>query len=113
MFYLNFIWILFCIKSTIGKNYEPEQIHLSYTGVLNEMAVTWSTQLLAHGSCVEYSLSNGKVNLTQNATVSKFTDGGSAHRVFYIYRATLKNLTMNSTYSKGIMIHHIDFICNI
>ena len=65
-----------------GKNYEPEQIHLSYTGVLNEMAVTWSTQLLANESYVEYSLSNGKLNLTENATVSKFIDGSSAHRVF-------------------------------
>jgi hypothetical protein len=64
------------------------------------MAVTWSTQLQANESCVEYSLPDGKLNLIENATVSKFIDGSAAHRVLYMYRATLKNLIMNTTYSK-------------
>ena len=100
MFYLNFIWFLFFMKYVFGENYQPEQIHLSYTNVVNEMAVTWSTQLLTPESCVEYSLWNGKMNLVQNATMSKFIDGSSAHRVLYMYRATLRNLTMNTTYSE-------------
>ena len=65
------------------------------------MAVTWSTQILANGSYVEYSLWNGKLNLMENATMSKFIDGSTAHRVLYMYRAVLKNLTMNTTYSKS------------
>ncbi len=64
------------------------------------MAVTWSTQLLANESCVEYSLSNDKLNLIENATMSKFIDSGPAHRVLYMYRAILKNLIMNTTYGK-------------
>jgi hypothetical protein len=69
------------------------------------MAVTWSTQILANGSYVEYSLWNEQFNLTSNATVSKFIDGSSAHRVLYMYRAVLKNLTMNTTYSKHSLIY--------
>lgn len=65
------------------------------------MAVTWSTQTLANGSYVEYSLWNGKMNLMENATVSEFIDGSSAHRVLYMYRAVLKKLKMNTTYSKS------------
>ncbi len=68
------------------------------------MAVTWSTQLLANDSCVEYSLLDGKLNLMENATVSEFIDGSTAHRVLYMYRATLKNLIMNTTYSKWRML---------
>jgi hypothetical protein len=68
------------------------------------MAVTWSTQLLANDSCVEYSVFDGKLNLIENATVSKFIDGSTAHRVLYMYRATLKNLIMNTTYSKWRML---------
>jgi hypothetical protein len=64
------------------------------------MAVTWSTQLLANDSCVEYSLLGGRLDSVENATVSKFIDGSAAHRVEYMYRATLKNLVMNTTYSK-------------
>lgn len=64
------------------------------------MAVQWSTQLLANESAVEYSLAGGKLELMVNAMVSKFIDAGPAHRVVYMYRATLKNLTMNTTYSK-------------
>jgi len=64
------------------------------------MAVTWSTQNLANESYVEYNLSDGKLNFTENATISKFIDGSSAHRVLYMYRAVMKNLIMNTTYSK-------------
>lgn len=64
------------------------------------MAVTWSTQLPTNGSIVEYSLMGGKLELVAMSNVSKFIDGSSAHRVLYMYRATLKNLVMNMTYSK-------------
>jgi type III secretory pathway component EscR len=100
MLSLTVIVVLFCMKNTVGVSYQPEQIHLSYTAVVNEMMVTWNTQLLANGSLVEYSLSNGKMNLTAKAVISKFIEGSSAHRVQYIYRAVLKNLTMNMTYSE-------------
>lgn len=64
------------------------------------MTVTWSTQLLANKSYVEYHIWNEKVNYTANATVSKFIDGSSAHRAEYMYRAVMINLTMNTSYSK-------------
>ena len=67
------------------------------------MAVTWSTQIYANDSYVEYGLWNEKFSLVQNATVSKFIDGSSAHRVLYMYRAVLKNLVMNTTYSKKLV----------
>ncbi|CAF2621437.1 unnamed protein product [Rotaria sp. Silwood2] len=66
------------------------------------MAVTWSTQTLANESYVEYSLWNEELTLRENATISKFIDGSSAHRVLYMYRAILKNLTMNTVY-----IYHV------
>ncbi|CAF4991557.1 unnamed protein product [Rotaria socialis] len=62
------------------------------------MLVTWSTQLLTNETYVEYSLWNGTFSLRENATMSKFIDGSSAHRVLYMYRATLKNLTMDTVY---------------
>jgi hypothetical protein len=65
------------------------------------MAVTWSTQLLANNSYVEFNIWNEHLNRMENATVSKFIDGSSAHRVLYMYRAIMKNLTMNTTYSKS------------
>lgn len=64
------------------------------------MRVTWSTQLLANESYVEYSLWNETLSLRENATMSTFVDGSSGHRVLYMYRATLKNLTMDSVYGK-------------
>ncbi|CAF0951051.1 unnamed protein product [Adineta steineri] len=102
MLSLTVILTVFCIQNVIGDNYQPEQIHLSYTGVVNEMAVTWSTQILANESYVEYSLLNGQLDMIENATMSKFIDGSSAHRVLYMYRATLKNLSMNTSY-----IYHV------
>ncbi|CAF1414200.1 unnamed protein product [Rotaria sp. Silwood1] len=102
MFYLILILILYCVQNTVEDNYQPEQIHLSYTGILNEMAVTWSTQTLVNESYVEYSLWNEKLSLRENATISKFIDGSGAHRVLYMYRAILKNLTMNTIY-----IYHV------
>jgi hypothetical protein len=100
MLYLIVI-LLFCVQNTDGANYQPEQIHLSYTSIFNEMAITWSTQLLANQSYVEYNIWNEKLIFTEKANVSKFIDGSSAHRVLYMYRAVMKNLTMNTTYSKS------------
>lgn len=64
------------------------------------MVVTWSTQTLANDSYVEYSVWNDKLSLRENATISEFVDGSSAHRILYMYRAALKNLIMNTVYSE-------------
>jgi hypothetical protein len=73
------------------------------------MTVTWSTQLLATKSYVEFNIRNEHSSLTENATVSKFIDGSSAHRVLYMYRATMKNLTMNTTYGTSKFLYLILF----
>lgn len=69
-----------------------------YVAVLDQMFVTWSTQLYANNSYIEYGLPSAPFNHMVNATMSEFVDGGAGHRVIYIYRALMKNLTMNQTY---------------
>lgn len=118
MWCLAIVFGLCAVHRTVANSYQPEQIHLSYTGLLcvlderltcslyatgvsNEMAVTWSTQLLANGSSVQYGPRNETLSSSVNASVSTFVDGSSAHRVLYMYRTVLKNLILNTSYSKS------------
>ena len=78
-----------------------------FSAVSNQMIVTWSTQLLANNSYVEYGISQGQVFFTANATTSTFVDGGAGHRVLYMYRALMNNLVMNQTYGESLKI----FLC--
>ena len=64
------------------------------------MIVTWSTQTLVNESYVEYGLWNETSTLRKDATISKFIDGGGEHRVLYMHRAVLTNLTMDTVYSE-------------
>lgn len=121
-----FIGLSFLFSIGYGANYQPEQIHLSYTSSLlfssysssrlvclaipNEMTVTWSTQLLTNNTVVEYSLVNDPLNLSVNATLSTFHDGSTGSRTLYFYRATMKNLKMNTTYSKIKTIFFMFFV---
>jgi hypothetical protein len=78
-----------------------------FLGISNEMTVTWSSQLFANQSAVEYSLWNETFNRMVDAHVSEFIDSSSQHRVLYMYRAYLQNLIMNTSYSKK----YVDRLC--
>mgnify|MGYP002379031586 FL=1 len=95
-----FIICILGLQCLVGAQNVPEQIHLSYTAVANEMAVTWSTQAATKSPYVEFSERGSSFTLKENAVMSKFVDGGSAHRVLYVYRAVMSNLTLNTTYGK-------------
>lgn len=116
-FLLHFFILLLSVHFVHGDNFQPEQIHLSYTSasirneeklllstsfllaVPNEMTVTWSTQSLTNDSRVEYSLFNETLQNSVNATLSTLHDGSTGSRTLYFYRATMKNLLLNTTYS--------------
>jgi len=74
---------------------QPEQVHLSYGGNVNEMVVTWVT-LSACNTTVEYGLKSPSI--TTLGTTKPFQDGGSEKRVIYIHRATMIGLKSGHKY---------------
>lgn len=88
------------LQTLVAVSNEPEQIHLSYTTIVNEMAVTWSTQESTTAPYVEFNERNSNLTSKVNAVMSKFVDGGSQHRVLYMYRAVMTNLTLNTSYGR-------------
>lgn len=63
------------------------------------MIITWST-FNDTASAVQYGLSPKNMNLLEKGYSSKFTDGGSEHRVQFIHRVYLRDLKPNTTYCK-------------
>jgi hypothetical protein len=97
---INLNKFIYLTQVSFFQNSNPFNLLIIKKGIFNEMAVTWSTQTFANESYVEFNIWNDKLSSIENATVSKFIDGSSAHRVLYMYRAIIKNLTMNTTYSE-------------
>lgn len=69
-----------------------------YTGNPTEMMVTWVTFKPAGHPTVEYNVHGEPLSSTAVATVKKFIDGGSEHRVLFIHRAKLTGLASNQKY---------------
>ncbi|XP_064600685.1 acid phosphatase type 7-like [Liolophura sinensis] len=78
---------------------QPEQVHLSFGGSPSEMIVTWSTMSTTNQSVVEFGL-KGRPMFTHRASgyQTKFTDGGTLHRIQYIHRVTLTGLEPGNSY---------------
>uniref|UniRef100_A0A3B3XH88 Purple acid phosphatase n=2 Tax=Poecilia mexicana TaxID=48701 RepID=A0A3B3XH88_9TELE len=77
---------------------QPEQVHLSYPGVLGSMVLTWTT-FNKTDSKVEYGLQGGRLFETSaegDATV--FVDSGEEKRKMFIHRVTLTGLKPAATY---------------
>ena len=62
------------------------------------MMVTWVTLTLTNYSIVEYNKGGFPLTLRATGTVTKFTDGGSQHRVLYMHRVKLTGLAYDQVY---------------
>lgn len=77
---------------------QPEQVHLSYTGMAGGMAVTWTTFNKAD-STVEYGLVGGRrFDMSATGNSSLFVDSGDEKREMYIHRVILTGLKPTQTY---------------
>jgi len=90
--------LLVCLHFSHGSDPQPEQIHLSSTGDPTEMMVTWVTLAFTNYSIVEYNKAGFPLTLRVPGGVTKFTDGGSEHRVLYIHRVKLTGLVPDQMY---------------
>ena len=77
---------------------QPEQVHISATGDVTEMMITWVTMAANVSSIVEYGLKDKALTMTASGSATKFTDGGSEHRVLYIHRVKLTDLKPATSY---------------
>jgi len=62
------------------------------------MMVTWVTLAYTNYSIVEYNKADFPLTLRASGGVTKFTDGGSEHRVLYIHRVKLTGLVPGQRY---------------
>ena len=71
---------------------------LSLVGDPTEMMVTWVTLAYTNYTIVEYNKVGFPLTLRALGGVTKFTDGGSEHRVLYIHRVKLTGLVPGQKY---------------
>ena len=71
---------------------------LSLAGDPTEMMVTWVTLAYTNYSIVEYNKAGFPLTLRASGGITKFTDGGSEHRVLYIHRVKLTGLVPGQRY---------------
>lgn len=91
--------LLFFLPICYGQtDPQPQQIHLSSTGDPTEMMVTWVTLAQTEYSVVQYNKAGLSLTLQTSGTVTKFTDGGSAHRVLWMHRVKLTGLMPGQVY---------------
>ncbi|KAJ7374236.1 hypothetical protein OS493_007313 [Desmophyllum pertusum] len=97
MKFVSLVLLIF-LHFSHGTDPQPEQIHLSSTGDPTEMMVTWVTLAATNYSIVEYNKGGLPLTLQASGDVTKFTDGGSEHRVLYIHRVKLTGLASDQMY---------------
>ena len=101
-----FVCLFNGIRPIIKKGPEfdtyPEQVHLSYGSMPDQMIVTWVTLDYVNESTVEYGINNFK-NVAKGVS-EIFIDGGSEKRRINIHRVILSGLLPDSTYSKNILL---------
>ncbi|XP_043929911.1 acid phosphatase type 7 isoform X2 [Protopterus annectens] len=77
---------------------QPEQVHISYPGILGSMMMTWTT-FNRTDSVVEYNLWGAKLfELQETGSSTPFVDDGTEKRKLYIHRVMLNGLKSGATY---------------
>ena len=64
------------------------------------MMITWVTLANTDYSIVEYNKAGFPPTLRTTGDITKFTDGGSEHRVLYMHRVKLTGLVPDQIYGK-------------
>ena len=84
---------------------------MHFEGDVTEMVITWVTFASDVDSIVEYGLKDEALSMTAVGNATKFIDGGSEHRVFYMHRVKLTNLKPATTYGKHLikLYHFINY----
>ncbi|XP_055842962.1 acid phosphatase type 7-like isoform X2 [Episyrphus balteatus] len=93
-----FLTLFFIVNGEIDKvfHYQPEQVHLSFGDLTNEIVVTWSTRDDSKESIVEYG-ETAFEKLSKSKPI-KFVDGGKEKSTQYIHEVTLSNLKPSTHY---------------
>ena len=71
---------------------------IALSGDPTEMMVTWVTLASTEYSIVQYNKADFNLTLQAFGGITKFTDGGSEHRVLYIHRVKLTELVPGQMY---------------
>ncbi|XP_066984144.1 acid phosphatase type 7-like isoform X2 [Macrobrachium rosenbergii] len=107
------LWVAFCsllstswcllpfVISSINndltiEDFQPQQIHLSIGETSDTVVVTWLTPSETPSSVVKYGTE--RMNNAVQGALDKFMDGGRQHRIMWIHRVELKNLSPNTKY---------------
>lgn len=77
---------------------QPQQVHISATGDVTEMMITWVTTSADIDSLVEFGLADQALDLKASGSATKFVDGGSEKRVMYMHRVKLIDLKPDTSY---------------
>jgi len=83
---------------------------LSLSGDPSEMMVTWVTLKFTNFSIVEYNKAGFPLTMGASGSITKFTDGGSEHRVLYIHRVKLTGLAPDQMYSMYLETQTLAFL---
>ncbi|CAB60319.1 Purple acid phosphatase [Caenorhabditis elegans] len=91
--------VLLIFSENVTAN-RVEQVHLSLSGKMDEMVVTWLTQgpLPNVTPYVMYGLSKDALRWTAKATTTSWKDQGSHGYVRYTHRATMTKMVPGDTY---------------
>lgn len=65
------------------------------------MMITWVTMAYTNYTIVEYNKAGFPLTLRKSGSITKFTDGGSAHLVRYIHRVKLTGLVPAQRYGRS------------
>ncbi|XP_063849589.1 acid phosphatase type 7-like isoform X4 [Scylla paramamosain] len=79
------------------EDFQPQQIHIAVGETNSEMVVTWVTPDAANSSTVNYG-GGGSPLKTAEGSATRFTDGGSEKRSFWVHRVTLPDLLPDTRY---------------
>ena len=75
-------------------------MYCGFPGDPTEMMVTWVTLAYTNYTVVEYNKAGFPLTLQAAGDSTKFTDGGSEHRVLYIHRVKITGLVPDQMYGK-------------